>query len=256
VDRLVVVRVHHRAKGLAVNKGLVPARHVDACDGNGRWARETGPGRMRQLHLGAGAVATAGAQSAQGEYRTQRFARPRAVASAQLLAQLAQLARTLVSLCGLLDPLEELHLAGAVLLDLVAQDESPRQPEDQPLVAALQVVGADVDELDALGLDRLQEDDQVLALLEGVGGLAVVLFDRDCSSTTSRCRGRCNQTGRCVSVETMLVRQHTDAAELGAMYFNSCVGCLTSGESLDELDGDDAVLDLLAEVCHLSPSWL
>ena len=47
-------------------------------------------------------------------------------------------------------PLEQLRLVAPKLVHLVLEDESPRQSEDELLLAVEEVLRADVDELDAL----------------------------------------------------------------------------------------------------------
>ena len=83
-----------------------------------------------------------------------------------------------VALAELLGPVEQLGLIATKLVDLVPQDERPRQPEDELAVAGPQVLGADVDELYGLGLERVEEDVVILQLHELAHGLLIVLAAR------------------------------------------------------------------------------
>mmetsp|Transcript_27515 Transcript_27515/g.75147 ORF Transcript_27515/g.75147 Transcript_27515/m.75147 type:complete len:200 (+) Transcript_27515:3871-4470(+) len=77
-----------------------------------------------------------------------------------------------------LDPSEQFLLARSILLDLVAQDERPGEAEDERSVGINEVLGANVDQPEALVFEAAQEDILVLKLLEARGRLSMVLFDK------------------------------------------------------------------------------
>ena len=83
-----------------------------------------------------------------------------------------------VALAELLGPVEQLGLIATKLVDLVPQDERPRQPEDELLVAPLDVLRPDVHELDRLGLELREEGVVVLELREARRRLLVVAAAR------------------------------------------------------------------------------